>query len=126
MPGLPREPETHLESPQTHVCSFNRHSAAVISLLLGTCWRREYQATVRIGEDDGTTVPVDWAPANCPSCGLVSVNVADLSSGNAQCCHECGTEVNLYSQSGVMPEPRDRRPCPGCGELTRAFSPVEA
>lgn len=54
----------------------------MISLLLGTCWRCEYQAKVGVGRDDSATVPVHWAPANCPSCGLVSVNVADLTPGH--------------------------------------------
>ena len=97
----------------------------MISLILGTCWRCEYQATVGIGWDDNATVPVHWAPANCPSCGLVSVNVAGRD-GEPPVCHECGAAVELYSRSGVMPEPRDRQPCPGCDELTLAFSPVEA
>ena len=97
----------------------------MISSIQAVCWRCEYQATVGIGQDDNATVPVRWAPANCPACGLVSVNVADLASGKEPRCHECGAEVNLYSQSGVMPQPRDRQPCPGCGGLTLAFSPVE-
>ena len=98
----------------------------MISHLRGVCWRCEYQATVGIGQDGNATVPVHWAPANCLSCGLVSVNVADLTRGEEPRCHECGSEVTLYSRSGVMPEPQDRQPCPGCGELTLAFSPVEA
>ena len=97
----------------------------MISSIQGTCWRCEYQAKVGISWDDNATVSVHWAPANCPACGLVSVNVADLSSGNAQCCHECGAAVELYSRAGVMPEPRDRQPCPGCGDSTLAFSPVD-
>ena len=96
----------------------------MISLLRGTCWRCEYQVTVGIGREEETALPVHWAPANCPACGLVSVNVASPDP-EPPICHECGAEVNLYSQSGVMPEPRDRQPCPGCGELTLAFSPVE-
>ena len=98
----------------------------MISLILGTCWRCEYQATVGIGWDDSATVPVEWAPANCPSCGLVSVNVVNQNPGKEARCHECRSAVELYSRSGVMPEPRDRQPCPGCGESTLAFSPVEA
>ena len=97
----------------------------MISLLLGTWWRCEYQAKVGVGWDDNATVSVHWAPANCPSCGLVSVNVADLRPGKEARCHECDATVELYSQSGVMPEPRERQACPGCGELTLAFSPLE-
>ena len=97
----------------------------MISLLLGTCWRCEYQAKVDVGRDDNATVPVHWAPANCPSCGLVSVNVADLTPGMEARCHECDAAVKLYSRRGAPPEPRDRQSCPGCGELTLAFSPVE-
>ena len=98
----------------------------MISLLLGTCWRCEYQAKVAVGCDDNATVPVHWVPANCPSCGLVSVNVADLSPGKEARCHECDAAVDFYSRRGALPEPRDRQPCPSCGELTLAFSPVEA
>ena len=98
----------------------------MITLLLGTCWRCEYQAKVGVGWDDDATVPVHWVPANCPSCGLVSVNVAELSPDKEVLCHECDAAVELYSRLGVVPEPRDRQPCPSCGKLTLAFSPVEA
>ena len=98
----------------------------MISLVRGTCWRCEYQATVGVGWDDNATVPVHWVPANCPSCRLVSVNVADLSPGQAARCHECDAAVELYNLLGALPEPRDRQPCPACRELTLAFSPVEA
>ncbi len=98
----------------------------MISLLRGVCWRCEYQATVGIGRDEEATVPVHWAPANCPSCGLVSVNVADLTPDMRARCHECDAAVELYSRIGALPEPRDRQPCPGCGELTLAFSPAES
>ena len=95
----------------------------MISLLRGTCWRCEYQATIGIGRDDGATVPIDWAPANCSACGLVSVNVA--SPDGETRCHECGAIVELYSRSGVMPEPGEGRRCPECDEPTLAFSPAE-
>ena len=98
----------------------------MISLLLGTCWRCEYQAKVGVGWDNNATVAIDWAPANCPSCGLVSVNVADLSPGTEAHCHECDAAVELYNQIGALREPRDRQPCPGCGGQTLAFSPLEA
>ena len=81
----------------------------MISLILGTCWRCEYQATVGIGREDGTRLPVEWAAANRSACGLVSVNVAGLG-GEPLVCHECGADVELFSRSGVMPEPRDRQP----------------
>ena len=96
----------------------------MISLLRGTCWRCEYQATIGIGRDDGATVPVDWASANCPTCGMVSVNVADVGSGDEARCHECGAIVELYSRSGVMPEPAEGRRCPECDGPTLAFSPA--
>ncbi len=98
----------------------------MISLLLGACWRCEYQAKVAAGWDDGATVPVYWAPANCPACGLVSVNVAELSRDKEVLCHECDAAVELYSRLGVMPEPRNGRSCPECGKRTLTFSPVEA
>lgn len=97
----------------------------MISLLRGVCWRCEYQAKDGVGWDDNATVPVHWAPAKCPSCGLVSVNVADLTPGKEARCHECDAAVELYSRLGTLPEPRDRQACPGCGELTLAFSPLE-
>ncbi len=80
----------------------------MISHLRGTCWRCEYQATVGIGWDDNATVPVHWVPANCPSCRLVSVNIADLSLGEEARCHECDAAVALYGRLGALPEPRDR------------------
>ena len=95
----------------------------MITLLRGTCWRCEYQAVVGIGRENESS-PVEWAPANCPACGLVSVNVADR--GGDSVCHECGAMVELYSRSGVMPEPRHGRSCPECGERTLAFSPAES
>ena len=98
----------------------------VISLLRGVYWRCEYQATVGIGWDDNATVPIHWAPANCPACGLVSVNVVDLAPGMKTRCHECDAAVQLYSRQGAPPEPPDRQECPGCGELTLAFSPAES
>ena len=103
-----------------------RDGIPLISLLLGACWRCEYQAKVGVGGDDNTTVPVHWAPANCPACGLVSVNVADQDPGKETRCHECDAAVELYNRVGALPEPRDRQPCPSCGELTLAFSPVDA
>ena len=95
----------------------------MITLLLGTCWRYEYQAKIGVGWDDSATAPIHWAPANCAACGLVSVNVAGLDSEPV--CHECGAAVEFYSRSGVMPEPRQGRSCPECGEHTLAFSPAE-
>ena len=96
----------------------------MISLIRGTCWRCEYQATVGIGREEGTRLPVEWAPANCPACGLVSVIVAG-QDGERPSCHECGAEVELYNRSGLMPEPRHGRACPECSEQTFAFSPSE-
>ena len=106
----------------THV---RRYTHAMISLIRGTCWRCEYQATVGIGPEDGTRLAVEWAPANCPACGLVSVSVAGLD-GKPPVCHECGAMVELYSPSGGMPDPRQGRVCPECGERTLAFSPAES
>ena len=97
----------------------------MIALLLGTCWRCEYQAKIGVGWDDSVTAPIHWAPANCAADGLVSVNVAGMHA-ESPVCHQCGAVVELYSRSGMIPEPRDRQPCPSCGELTLAFSPVEA
>ena len=97
----------------------------MISLLRGTCWRCEYQATVGIGREDGSSKSVEWAPANCPACGLVSVSIAGLED-DRPVCHECGAAVELYTRSGVMPEPRQGRSCPECGERTFAFSPAES
>ena len=96
----------------------------MIALIRGTCWRCEYQATVGIGREDGTRLPVEWAPASCHVCGLVSVNVAGMD-GEPPVCHECGAAGGLYSRSGVMPEPRQGRLCPECGDRTFAFSPAE-
>ena len=96
----------------------------MISLIRGTCWRCEYQATVGIGREDQTRLSVEWAPASYSACGLVSVNVAGLD-GERPACHECGAVVELYSRSGVMPEPRQGLTCPECGERTLAFSRAE-
>ena len=95
----------------------------MITILLGTCWRCEYQAKIGVGWDDSATAPIHWAPANCPACGLISGNVADLDGELV--CHECGAVVDLYSRSGVMPEPRHGLSCPECGEDTFGFSPAE-
>ncbi len=98
----------------------------MISLILGTCWRCECQATIGVGWDDNATVHVHWVPANCPACGLVAVNIADLSPGKEARCHECDAAVELYGRLGVMPEPRHGRSCPECGKRTLTFSPVES
>ena len=58
---------------------------AMISLLRGTCWRCEYQAVVGIGREAASTSSVEWAPANCANCGLVSVNVVTLDSKRPAC-----------------------------------------
>ncbi len=84
----------------------------MISLLRGTCWRCEYQATVGVGWDDNATVPVHWAPANCPACGLVSVNVADLTPGMETRCHECDAAVELYGRQGAPPKRESASPAP--------------
>ena len=42
----------------------------MICLIRGTCWRCEYQATIGIGREDQTRLPVEWTPANCSVCGL--------------------------------------------------------
>ena len=94
----------------------------MISLVRGTCWRCEYQAVVGIGGEDGLLV--ELAPASCPAGGLVSVNVAGTDSEPV--CHECGAAVELYSSSGVMPEPSQGRSCLECGERTFAFSPADS
>ena len=95
----------------------------IISLLRGTCWRCEYQATIGIGREDGSRFHVEWVAANCPAGGLVSVNVAGLD-GRRPICHECAALVELYNQTGVMPEPCHGRLCPECGQRTLAFSPA--
>ena len=95
----------------------------MISLVRGTCWRCEYQAVVGIGREDESGT-VEWVPASCSACGLVSVKVAGADSEPV--CHECGSAVELYSRSGVMPEPRQGRACPECGGRTLAFSPAES
>ncbi|MCI0856063.1 MAG: hypothetical protein J4N98_05190 [Chloroflexi bacterium] len=77
-----------------------------------------------IGRENGPSSPVEWVPANCPACGLISVNVADLDGELVY--HEYGAVVELYSRSGVMPEPRHGLSCPECGERNFAFSPVES
>jgi hypothetical protein len=97
----------------------------MITLLLGTCWRCEYQAKIGVGWDDSATASIHWAPANCTACGLVSVNVAGMHA-ESPVCHECGAVVDLYGRSRVMPEPRQGRSCPECNESTFAFSPAEA
>ena len=98
----------------------------MIALLLGTCWRCEYQAKVGVGLDDNATVPTNWAPANCPACGLVSINIADESSDMEARCHECDAEVELYDRQGSEPVSRDRQKCPNCGEFALKFSPAES
>ncbi len=98
----------------------------MISHLRDTCWRCEYQAKVGVGWDDNATVPVHWVPANCPACGLVSVNVEAQSPGKEARCHECDAEVKLYDGRGSTPESWDRQECPNCGELVLKFSRAEA
>jgi hypothetical protein len=91
----------------------------VIALLLGRCRACEYEATVGIGVDEGTTVPVLWAPALCRSCGLVSVNMASGSS--VVFCHECDEPVTLYTDDGSVPVPSEGWPCPDCREPALGF-----
>ncbi len=75
----------------------------LISLLLGTCWRCEYQAKVGVGWDDNATVPVHWTTSNCPSCGLVPVNVAELTPSMEARCHECDTAVEFLVAEARRP-----------------------
>lgn len=42
---------------------------------------------VGIGRDEGATVPVHWAPTNCPACGLVSVSVYSYGHDTGPRCH---------------------------------------
>lgn len=63
-----------------------------------------------------------WAPANCPTWGLVSVNVYSRSFESEAVCHECGSGVEFYVDWGMLPEPPDGWPCPACGERALAFS----
>ncbi|MEX1253102.1 MAG: hypothetical protein WEE64_02050 [Dehalococcoidia bacterium] len=55
----------------------------MIQLLRARCRACDYEATVGVGEDDGATAFVVWAPALCPACGIVSVNVA--GEGEPRC-----------------------------------------
>ena len=98
----------------------------MISLLRGVCRKCEYQATVGIGRDENATTATHWAPANCPACGLVSVNVYSYGPDTEPMCHECGEQVEFYVDWGMVPEPAEGRACPGCGEQTLAFSLAES
>ena len=95
----------------------------MIALLLGRCRACAYEATVGIGEDEEATVAVIWAPALCPACGLVSVNVADATKPPR--CHECSEAVQVYGEPGALPEPQEGWPCPQCREPALAFRLAE-
>ena len=62
----------------------------------------------------------------CTTSDGVRIAYATVGEGPPLLWAYSGAQVTLYSRSGVMPEPRDRQPCPSCGELTLAFSPVVA
>ena len=93
----------------------------MIQPLHARCRACEYEATVGVGKDEGATVPVVWAPALCPACSVVSVNVAGASDRR---CHECGEGVTLYSETGALPGAPEGWPCPECREPALAFSPA--
>ncbi len=92
----------------------------MVQLLEGRCRACDYAATVGAGPDLGATVAVDWAPASCPTCGLVSVN----RLGEPR-CHECGTEVTLYPEVGEITASPEGWACPECGEHALSFSLVD-
>ena len=94
----------------------------MISLLRGTCRACDYEATVGIGRDEAASTPTHWAPTNCPACGLVSVNIYSYGHDTPARCHECGERVEFYVEWGMVPEPAEGWPCPGCGERTLGFS----
>jgi hypothetical protein len=98
----------------------------MIRLVRGACSRCAYQATVGIGRDEGATVPVHWAPANCPACGLVSVNIYSYGPDSDPCCHECDERVDFYVDWGMVPKPPEGWACPKCGELALGFRPADA
>ena len=94
----------------------------MVSLLRGSCLQCDYSATVGIGRDEDATVPVHWAPANCPACGLVSVNVYSYGPDSDARFHECDELVEFYVDWGMMPQPPEGWPCPGCGTPALGFS----
>lgn len=93
----------------------------MISLLRGTCGLCDYEASVGIGRDGDATAPVHWAPANCPSCGLVSVNVYSYGFDTEPHCHECDELVEFYVDWGMVPEPPNGWRCPACGQPALEF-----
>ena len=97
----------------------------MIELLHGACARCSFEATVGIGRDEEATVAVHWAPANCPACGLVSVNIYSYGPDSAPRCRECDELVEFYVDWGIVPKPPSGWPCPGCGEYTLAFAVVD-
>ncbi len=103
-----------------------QYHSRMISLVRGTCRRCEYQATVGVGRDEEATAPLHWAPANCPACGLVAVNIYSYGLDSEPRCHECDERVDFYVDWGMLPEPPDGWPCPECGERALAFSHIEA
>lgn len=71
----------------------------------GKCEGCDYEAVVGIGRDEGATAPVHWAPANCPACGLVSVNIYSYGPGTEPTCHECDERVEFCVDWGMLPKP---------------------
>ncbi len=97
----------------------------MVELLRGACAQCSFEATAGIGRDEGATKPVHWAPAQCPACGLVTVNVYSYGPGTEPRCHGCDEPVEFYVDWGMVPQPAEGWPCPGCGQRTLNFSPLE-
>lgn len=93
----------------------------MVQLFEGRCRACDYSATVGVGAVPDATVPVDWAPANCPKCGLVSVN----RLGEPR-CHECGANVTLYPEAGGITASPEGWSCPQCSEHAFTFNIVDA
>lgn len=91
----------------------------MVQLVEGRCRACDYSATVGVGPVPDATVPIDWSPASCPKCGLVSVN----RLGEAR-CHECGADVTLYPDE-ITTSPEGWA-CPECGEHAMSFGLVDA
>jgi DNA-directed RNA polymerase subunit RPC12/RpoP len=91
----------------------------MVQLLKGRCRAGDYSATVGVGPVPDAMVPVDWAPASCPNCGLVSANRFSEPR-----CHECGAEVTAYPDPREIIASPEGWACPECGEHALSFGAV--
>ena len=130
LPEARRQPDQQLVRPRRgprrdrlRVVAVRTSTRLPVSLVHAACRGCGFAATIGIGRDERASVPVHWAPARCPACGLVSVNIYSYGFDTEPACRECGAKrVELYVDWGKIPQPPDQQPCPECQALKFSFT----